>query len=351
MMNNPSAPIPPASSQAKGGLKTGVGVVNRNDRVFKRGTLMFIEGEGGREMFIMRTGKVRILKQEGDRTVELAVLGQGSVLGELALLDNQPRGATAQVIEDVSATVIDEKVLESTFAKIPAWLVSVIKMVVSRLRETNKRTGDDIVKNNVSGVINILLMLLSKRLAQIENRNVVPLERLKEEVYSITGVSSGDTDKIVTMLILKEMLLVDEDSSGKEYVRVLNPSTLQMYMTYLRVKMRGGKMIGEDISDKAMEVAQLLISAMDKGGKRPDGTIQIGIPQLELHLQKDGKGRFVDPDGIDELVKSKIIDKVAVASALSGTAAKGAVSFDENKLRRVLMLRNLIPVFKEEVVL
>ncbi len=341
---------PSSAGAPNAGLKTGTGVANRSDRVFKRGTLMFIEGESGREMYILRTGKVKILKQEGDRAVELAVLGPGSVLGELSLLDNQPRGATAQVIEEVIATEIDETILEATMAKIPAWLASVIKIVVSRLRETNKRNGDDIVKNNIAGVINILLLLQAKKLAMVEGRTVVPITRLKEEVYSITGVSSGDTEKVLTILILKEMAVIAEDHNGREYVRILNAPALQMYLTYLRVKLRGGKMIGEDLTAAGIEVAKLLLSSAEHGGKRQEGKVVINIPQLELQMQREGKGRFVDPAALDELIAVKVVDKVAVTSAMGGTVNKGAVSFDEGKLQRVIMLCALLPVFKEDVV-
>ena len=76
--------------------KIGAGrkvLANRYERKFRRGTLIFIEGELSTEMLILRTGSVRILKQEGENTFELAILGPGSVLGELSLLDHQPRGA------------------------------------------------------------------------------------------------------------------------------------------------------------------------------------------------------------------------------------------------------------------
>ncbi len=341
----------PTSSPGPAGLKTGAGVANRSDRVFKRGTLMFIEGESGREMYILRTGKVKILKQEGDRTVELAVLGAGSVLGELSLLDNQPRGATGQVIEEVIATVIDETILEATMAKIPAWLVSVIKIVVSRLRETNKRNGDDVVRNNMAGVINILLLLQSKKLAMVEGHIVVPLARLKEEVYSITGVSSGDTEKILTILILKELAVITADHNGKEYARILNAPALQMYLTYLRVKLRGGKMVGEELSPAALDLAKLLLSSAEHSGKKQaDGKIMLSISQLELQMQREGKGRFVDPNTLDELIAAKAVDKVAAASAMGGSTNKGAVCFEDSKLQRVLMLCALIPLFKEDVV-
>ena len=120
---------------------------------------MFIEGETSTEMYILRSGKVRIFKQEGDNTIELAVSGPGSVLGELSLLDHQPRGATGQVVEEVVATIIDEDLFKRTLTAIPPWLTSVIIVVVKRLRDTMQKNSDDIVHKSVAGTIKVLLLL------------------------------------------------------------------------------------------------------------------------------------------------------------------------------------------------
>ena len=148
-------------------------VSSRNERHFKSGTLMFVEGESSHEMFIIRSGKVRILKQEGQFSQELAELGPGSVIGELCLLDHQQRDATAQVIEDTVVTVIDKELFSRTMNKVPFWLSAVIKQLVKRLRDTTQKTSTQIINRNISGFIRILTVLDSNEGVDIgESRGV-----------------------------------------------------------------------------------------------------------------------------------------------------------------------------------
>jgi CRP/FNR family cyclic AMP-dependent transcriptional regulator len=74
---------------------------------YRAGDTIVREGEKGDELFIIRSGKVRIFKGKGPDSVTLAVLNQGEYLGEMALLGEYPRSASATAETDVDVTVID----------------------------------------------------------------------------------------------------------------------------------------------------------------------------------------------------------------------------------------------------
>jgi CRP-like cAMP-binding protein len=179
-------------------IDTNKNITQRNEKTFKRGGLMFIEGETSTEMYILRSGKVRILKQEGDNTIELAVLGPGAVLGELSLLDHQPRGATGQVLEEVVATVIDEDLFVRTLARVPPWLTNIIKLVVKRLRDTMKKTGDDVVHKSVAGAIKVLLLLSNSEGFQKEDMPCAwRLPGPRNWLYATIGLGSLEAENVL----------------------------------------------------------------------------------------------------------------------------------------------------------
>ena len=64
-------------------------------RDFPPGAVVFEEGDPGSRMYVIQSGDVRILKRVGAREIELARLGAGEAFGEMALLEGQPRSATA----------------------------------------------------------------------------------------------------------------------------------------------------------------------------------------------------------------------------------------------------------------
>jgi CRP/FNR family cyclic AMP-dependent transcriptional regulator len=105
----------------------------RFGRVFPAGEVLFREGDKGEVMFVIQSGLVRISKhiQGTDRT--LATFGRGEFLGEMAILNEKPRTATATVVEDTKALVIDAKTLEAMISKSHEIAIRLIKKLSLRL--------------------------------------------------------------------------------------------------------------------------------------------------------------------------------------------------------------------------
>ncbi|MBD3390524.1 MAG: cyclic nucleotide-binding domain-containing protein [Chitinivibrionales bacterium] len=332
-------------------IGSGRSVVRRNERHFKRGSLMFIEGELSTEMFIIRSGKVRVLKQEGENAVELAILGPGSVLGELSLLDHQPRGATAQVIEECTATVVDEALLESTLAAVPPWLANIIKVVVKRLRDTMSRTDRDIVEKSVGGALRILLLLAKTDGVREGDETRLPLKRAKEAIHATVGIGDVETENVFLHLILKDMLYIRKSDAGSEYLVLKDLAVLQAYMNYLRAKQRGVKVVGEDFDDVTMDVVHYILVSGQKNGRRiKDKVVRIGVQQVELEMNRDGKALAVPPEAIDALAEAKaIVKENAKVQSSHGSHARDVLVYNEDTLRKVETLRQWLPTFKEDV--
>ncbi len=72
----------------------------RFGREFPRGAVLFREGEPGKEMFVVQAGRVTISKRAGDVEKVLTTLGRGEFFGEMSILNNKPRSATATCAED-----------------------------------------------------------------------------------------------------------------------------------------------------------------------------------------------------------------------------------------------------------
>jgi CRP/FNR family transcriptional regulator, cyclic AMP receptor protein len=332
-------------------INTNKNITKRSEKTFKRGSLMFIEGETSSEMYILRSGKVRILKQEGGNTIELAVLGPGSVLGELSLLDHQPRGATGQVIDEVVATVVDETLFTRTLAQAPPWLTSIVKLVVKRLRDTMKKTGDDIIRNSVGGAIKVLLLIQANEGFRKDDLECIELLRAKELIYATMGLGSLEAEQVFLHCILKDLLLIRRNEAGREYIMFKNPEVLRLYMDYLRAKQRGALLAGEGLSEKGVECLDFIISAGDKNGKKVQGPLfSISQSQVELEMERAGKGRLIDRDALDELANAKLIvrqnDSV---DTKHGTHAHTAFVYNADTIKRTRLLHVWLPVFREEV--
>lgn len=100
---------------------------------FEPGQVIFAAGQGGDQMYIVRTGSVE-LKVGG--TI-LETVGPGGVFGELALIDPAPRSATAVAGPDCSLAPVNVYQFHALVQKVPNLALEVMKVIARRIRRTN----------------------------------------------------------------------------------------------------------------------------------------------------------------------------------------------------------------------
>src|SRR3990170_1903039 len=128
-------------------------------RNFPKGAVLFREGELNNEMYIVRSGMVRITKKIRDMEKVLAVLGPGEFFGEMATLLDKPRSATAEVVEDSLLIVMDPQTFEIMISTDAAIAVKIIKMLAGRLLEANETIESLMLKDDLSRIIHILTQM------------------------------------------------------------------------------------------------------------------------------------------------------------------------------------------------
>jgi len=70
---------------------------------WQTGEDIFLEGDNGRDMYIILSGKIDIWRKTADAQLSLATLSMGESFGEMALIIGGRRGASAKAIEDTLA--------------------------------------------------------------------------------------------------------------------------------------------------------------------------------------------------------------------------------------------------------
>ncbi|MCK4226493.1 Crp/Fnr family transcriptional regulator [candidate division WOR-3 bacterium] len=110
------------------------------ERTLNAGEVLFREGDKGDRMYLIKSGKIRIVKEMDEMEKTLAVLNEGAFFGEMSVLDNRPRSASAIAETDTELIIVDRdallrKVNENPFIKY------IIGTLTDRLRKT-----DDMLK-------------------------------------------------------------------------------------------------------------------------------------------------------------------------------------------------------------
>ncbi len=113
------------------------------EKKYLKDSTLFVEGMTGEVLYIIKSGAVDILKKTDKGEVVLATLGPGQFLGELSLIDDAKRSATARVSQDSSLVVITRKCFHDMLKADPAitskLLMHFLKVAAERLRATDKR--------------------------------------------------------------------------------------------------------------------------------------------------------------------------------------------------------------------
>lgn len=101
------------------------------------GAVIFEEGDPGDIAYLIQSGSVEIVRKLGNGEEILATVGRGEIIGEMALIDRQPRMATARVVEEAELTVISAENMRARLKRLAGSdkvLRRLIDVFVGRLR-------------------------------------------------------------------------------------------------------------------------------------------------------------------------------------------------------------------------
>jgi CRP-like cAMP-binding protein len=102
-------------------------------RSFKQGETIFKKGDPATELYVIQSGHVEI--QYGNRLLD--TLEEHNIFGEMALIDNSPRSATAIASTDVILIPISEKQFLFLVSETPFFALMVMRVLARRLRAAN----------------------------------------------------------------------------------------------------------------------------------------------------------------------------------------------------------------------
>jgi CRP-like cAMP-binding protein len=110
----------------------------RNERVLislKPGDALFAEGSAGECMYVVRAGTVRI----GSGNTVYEDVEAGGIVGEMAIIEDAPRSASATALTACEVAEIDRKRFDFLVQQTPHFARNIMKVLSRRLREMNER--------------------------------------------------------------------------------------------------------------------------------------------------------------------------------------------------------------------
>ena len=112
---------------------------------YRKSEVIFEEGSIGSEMYLIHSGRVLLSVQQNDnQQIPLVVLNPGDFFGEMALVDDSPRSATASAIEDdTELIVMDRARFLFMVRQQPEFALSLMHTLCQRIRDIDKRLSPE----------------------------------------------------------------------------------------------------------------------------------------------------------------------------------------------------------------
>jgi CRP/FNR family transcriptional regulator, cyclic AMP receptor protein len=111
------------------------------ERTYNAGSTIFSQGDTGVGLYVVKSGKIRLTQTSSqDRAeIDLGTAGTGEVMGEMALLDDLPRSATATAEGDVDVLVLPVWEFRGVLRQHPDIALKMLAALSRRLRKVETR--------------------------------------------------------------------------------------------------------------------------------------------------------------------------------------------------------------------
>ena len=175
------------------------------ERKYKRGHLVFCEGDPGDALFIIASGLVKIFvtSARGDEMV-LVTLREPDVFGELALMDGRPRSASAEALDAIRLVVLGRSAFYDMLESSMPLIESLMKAIGNHLRRVSDQTADFMFLDLHGRVAKLLLRLMQQN-AVVTNTGPpdcveLDLHLTQSELASMVGGSRQSISQILHAL-------------------------------------------------------------------------------------------------------------------------------------------------------
>lgn len=110
-------------------------------KIYEPGEIIIRQGEIGKHMYVIQTGKVEIFLLKDDQELKLAELGKGEIFGEMSIFENEVRSASVRAMTKARLLTVDKKNFLRRVHSDPTLAYKLVQKLSHRIREMNEEVG------------------------------------------------------------------------------------------------------------------------------------------------------------------------------------------------------------------
>lgn len=294
----------------------------------QQGHYLFREGDPSDAMYVIKTGKLAVVKTKGNSEIVLAEIGPGAMVGEMAFFDGKPRSASVRAVNEAEAIALPFKALHAQFQNFPEWCKAIMRTVNDHLRNANARIKS-LESNNpstdegmfpphqINKLISILNLVGSKFGKKEENGTLqVPQNLLRNYTIQIFQEPTHKMDKIMAALTDIGLMSVESLGEGKQKIVINDPDLLVEFVHWHNewlFKREGDRIT---IREEELKILKAVIHFGKKLSPNAKGQVKLSLKDLQNESMKELEFLVKSEDVNSLIEKGLLSDKIMEESGV-----------------------------------
>jgi CRP/FNR family cyclic AMP-dependent transcriptional regulator len=169
---------------------------------YKKGNIVVLEQENGAALFVIITGKVKVVRMDEDgREVILSMFGPGEFFGEMSLLDGLARSASVVATVKSELFMIHRRDFLELLNEFPTVTISLLAELAMRLRKADMQIKSLSLKDAEGRVANVMLILADD--VGIFRKGKVEIDDLplQQDIANMAGTSRETVSRMIHLFI------------------------------------------------------------------------------------------------------------------------------------------------------
>ncbi len=182
-------------------------------REYPRDTMIFSEFQSGADMFIIQAGQVKISKVVNGNEVTLALLKKGDMFGEMALLENMPRSASAIANEPCQLMTVNHQNFDKMVATQPQLISRLTNTFAERIWSMYRQLANTQLTDPLQKLFDMLALQMEKNRAVIASRVAHHTDLTPQDLATMCGLTKEQQSKSLYDFVKSKLISVEAPSN------------------------------------------------------------------------------------------------------------------------------------------
>jgi CRP-like cAMP-binding protein len=180
-------------------------------RTFQPGEMIFSEFEPGDAFYLIQSGRVELVKIIGDIEKTLDILQPSEMFGEMALLENSPRSATAIALDKVKVLEFNRQNFEILMLGNPKIALTLLKMFTKRIYDSKRRFMILTLDDDQAKIADVFLMLDETQTNIDKTTERREFNTTVDDIAHWAGMSIGQARDIINHFVTQRRMELFND--------------------------------------------------------------------------------------------------------------------------------------------